>query len=85
MQKPSYSQVDVVNFVKLTSPVVSGSRLAFMAATIKVQSSCSHIHIFPVDQPIKHKLKRMPQRKSNGTAMNLSLTSVEYKNELNPK
>lgn len=52
-----------------------------MAAAIKIQSSSSHVHNFPVDQSIKYELKRMLQGKSNGTTMNLSLTSVEYKSE----
>lgn len=47
-------------------------RLTFEVAPIEVQSSCSCIHIFPVDQSIKYELKRMFQDKCNGTVMNLS-------------
>lgn len=66
-----------MNFVKLPSCVLPG----FRTAPIKVQSSSSHVHIFPVDQSIKYELKRMLQGKSNGTTVNLSLTSAEYKIE----
>lgn len=52
-----------------------------MAAAIKVQSSSSRVHIFPVDQLIKYELKRMLQDKSNGTTMNFSLTSVQYESK----
>lgn len=65
----------------LTSCVLPEFRLTFMAAAIKVQSSSSRVHIFPVDQLIKYELKRMLQDKSNGTTMNFSLTSIQYESK----